>query len=128
MWKIGSRQSKAFSGPYIVSQTTRKRAPEELRRKTGEQKRKRSEDDPMLHVCCFCDNVCDDATAPARREDFRVYMRSRKLNREDTVLSYTCCAECLLDDPQATAFRTRQRRSGFMRLEPQATIETLGRQ
>lgn len=64
----------------------------------------------MLLVCCFCEKVRDQSPQSLWR-DLRAYMVSRKLKREDTVLSYTCCHNCLHGDPGATAFRTRQSQS-----------------
>ena len=65
----------------------------------------------MLLVCCFCDKVHDDAMSQARErlwQDLRVYNALRNPRREDTILSYTCCHECLQRDPRAIVFRTRQ--------------------
>jgi len=65
----------------------------------------------MLLVCCFCDKVHDDAASQARErpwQDLQVYNAARRLKREDTILSYTCCQECLQRDPRAIVFRARR--------------------
>jgi hypothetical protein len=65
----------------------------------------------MLLVCCFCDKVRDDTmcqSAESFWQDLEVYMVSRNLKREDTILSYTCCRNCLQGDPRAITFRTRR--------------------
>jgi hypothetical protein len=68
----------------------------------------------MLLVCCFCDKVRDDTMCQASEsywQDLQVYMVSRNPKRENTILSYTCCHNCLQGNPHAIAFRTRQRPS-----------------
>jgi hypothetical protein len=65
----------------------------------------------MLLICCFCDQVRDESVGYTHWRNLHVYMVSRKAKREDTILSYTCCDSCLENDPRASAFRTRQRRS-----------------
>jgi hypothetical protein len=65
----------------------------------------------MLLVCCFCDKVRDDAMDHVGEhpwQDLQLYTASRKPKREDTILSYTCCDECLRGDPRAFVFRVRQ--------------------
>lgn len=62
----------------------------------------------MLLVCCFCDQVRDESMGHGHWRELHVYMGSRTSKREDTILSYTCCHNCLQDDPRAIAFRTRQ--------------------
>lgn len=64
----------------------------------------------MLLVRCFCDKVRDQSPQSLWC-DLRAYVVSRNLKRKDTVLSYTCCHDCLHGDPGATAFRTRQSQS-----------------
>ena len=69
-----------------------------------------SEIKPMLRVCCFCDRVENDTrnqAAPDPWQDLQSYMVSRKLRPEHIIFAYTCCRDCLKDDPQAIAFRTR---------------------
>jgi hypothetical protein len=65
----------------------------------------------MLLVCCFCDQVCDESMGHGHWRELHVYMGSRAPKREDTILSYTCCHNCLRNDPRTVAFRTRQSRS-----------------
>jgi len=62
----------------------------------------------MLLVCGFSDKVRDQSHQSLWRDLRTYYMVSRNLKREDTVLSYRCCHDCLHGDPGATAFRTRQ--------------------
>lgn len=65
---------------------------------------------PILPVCCFCDKVRDDtrsATTQGLWQDLQIYLVLRKLRPEDIVFAYTCCRDCLKDDPRAIAFRTR---------------------
>jgi hypothetical protein len=64
----------------------------------------------ILPVCCFCDKVRDDTRSEATQglwQDLQIYMVLRKLRPEDIVFAYTCCRDCLKDDPRAIAFRTR---------------------
>jgi hypothetical protein len=65
----------------------------------------------MLLVCCFCDQVRDESMGHGHWRELYESMGSRSLKREETVLSYTCCHNCLQDDPGSIAFRTRQRPS-----------------
>lgn len=65
---------------------------------------------PILPVCCFCDKVRDDtrsATTQGLWQDLQIYMILRNLRPEDIVFAYTCCRDCLKDDPRAIAFRRR---------------------
>ncbi len=62
----------------------------------------------MLLICCFCDKVRDESIHHARWRDLQLYTLSRQPKREATILSYTCCDDCLQGDPRAIAFRTRQ--------------------
>jgi hypothetical protein len=63
----------------------------------------------MLLVCCFCDQIRDESMGHGHwREQLYGSMGSRTPKREETVLSYTCCHNCLKDDPGAIAFRARQ--------------------
>ena len=64
----------------------------------------------MLLVCCFCDKVRDQSTQ-SLWHDWHADTISRSLRREDAILSYTCCRDCLQDDPRAIAFRTRRSHS-----------------
>jgi hypothetical protein len=66
----------------------------------------------MLLVCCFCDKVRDAMCHPSESpwQDLQVYM-VRNPKRAGTILSYTCCHNCLHGDPRAIAFRTRQSQS-----------------
>ena len=66
----------------------------------------------MLLVCCFCDKVCDDTMRRSQWQHLHLYIVSRSVKREDTILSYTCCHGCLQGDPHAIAFRARQSDSG----------------
>jgi len=75
---------------------------------------------PMLLVCCFCDKVRDDTrsqTSQGLWRDLRTHMMSHKLRREETIISYTCCRDCLQCDPRAIAFRTRRSRPGVSVLD-----------
>jgi len=65
----------------------------------------------MLMVCCFCDEVRDESMGHGQWRELHVYIGSLASKREDTIVSYTCCHNCLQDDPRAIAFRTRQSRS-----------------
>lgn len=65
----------------------------------------------MLLVCYFCDQVRDESMGHGHWRELYGSMGSRTPKREETVLSYTCCDNCLQDDPGAIAFRTRQRPS-----------------
>ena len=69
------------------------------------------EEKSILLVCCFCDQVRDESMGHGHWREPRGYMRSCTPTRENTILSYTCCRNCLQDDPRAIAFRTRQSRS-----------------
>ena len=69
----------------------------------------------ILPVCCFCDKVRDDTRSEIAQglwRDFQNYMASNKLRPEDIAVAYTCCRDCLNDDPRAIAFRARWNRSG----------------
>jgi hypothetical protein len=65
----------------------------------------------MLLVCCFCEKVSDDTMRQSQWQHLHPYLVSRNLRPEGRVLSYTCCDHCLLGDPHAIAFRTRQNES-----------------
>ena len=65
----------------------------------------------MLLVCCFCDNVHDETIGQRHWQNLQRYMASRKPTRADTILSYTCCHDCLQGNPHAIAFRARQSRT-----------------
>ena len=70
---------------------------------------------PILPVCCFCDKAQGDTRSEAGKglwQDLQIYMVSRKLRPEDITFAYTCCRDCLKDDPRANAFRTRLSHSG----------------
>ncbi len=74
----------------------------------------------MLSVCCFCDKVRDDTRSEAVQglwQDLQIYMGLRKLRREDIVFAYTCCRDCMNDDPGATAFRARWSQSSVSILQ-----------
>jgi hypothetical protein len=69
---------------------------------------------PMVPICCFCEKVRDDGRNEATHglwQDFKVYMVLHKLRPEDIIFTYTCCRDCLKDDPRAIAFRTRESHS-----------------
>jgi hypothetical protein len=73
-----------------------------------------SEIQSILPVCCFCDKVRDDTRNEAGQglwQDLQIHMVMRKLRLEDIVFAYTCCRDCLKDDPRAVAFRRRWSRS-----------------
>ena len=72
----------------------------------------------MLLVCCFCDKVREESISHTHWRDLQVYVMSRTPKREDTILSYTCCDECLQGDPRAVAFRSRQSQSSASLLPP----------
>lgn len=64
----------------------------------------------ILPVCCFCDKVRDDTRSEGAQglwQDLQIYMALYELRPEDIVFAYTCCRDCLKDDPRAIAFRTR---------------------
>ena len=61
----------------------------------------------MLLVCCFCDKVRDTTQPHSPWQDLQVSMGSLNRKRERTILSYTCCTDCLQDHPHAIAFRTK---------------------
>jgi hypothetical protein len=60
----------------------------------------------MLLICCFCDKVCDQALGHRNAAAWKDLQEAKK--RTDAILAYTCCDNCLLHDPHAAAFRTRQ--------------------
>jgi hypothetical protein len=73
-----------------------------------------SEMKPMLQVCCFCDKVRDDTRSEDAQglwQSLQIYMVLRKLRAEDVAFAYTCCRDCLKDDPRAIGFRTRRSQS-----------------
>lgn len=49
----------------------------------------------MLLVCCFCDQIRDESMGHGHWRELYESMGSRSLKREETVLSYTCCDNCL---------------------------------
>lgn len=67
----------------------------------------------MVLVCCFCDKIRDQSTQSLWHDlqAYEAYTVSRNVKREDTILSYTCCRDCLQDDPRAITFRTRRSHS-----------------
>ncbi len=48
----------------------------------------------MTHIhCCFCEKILED----------------RGASDEQQITIYSCCPDCLMDDPRARTFRTRKR-------------------
>lgn len=79
-----------------------------------------SEIQAILPVCCFCDKVRDGTRNDATQglwQDLQIYLILRKVRPEDIVFAYTCCRDCLKDDPRAIAFRRRWSRSSSFALD-----------
>lgn len=67
----------------------------------------------ILPICCFCEKVHDDARTEAGEglwQDMKISMVSRGLGPMNTIFAYSCCPDCLTDDPRAIAYRTRRSR------------------
>ena len=69
----------------------------------------------ILRICCFCEKVHDGARADAAEglwQDMKIYTASRGRRPLNTVFAYSCCSDCLTDEPHAIAFRLRRSQSG----------------
>lgn len=69
----------------------------------------------ILRICCFCEKVQDGARTDAGEglwQDRKFYTVSRGLRLLNTVFAYSCCSDCLTDEPDAIAFRSRRSQSG----------------
>ena len=69
----------------------------------------------VLPICCFCEKVRDDAGSEAGEglwQDMKSHMGSRGLRPLNTIFAYSCCPDCLTDNPHASTFRTRRSHSG----------------
>ena len=71
----------------------------------------------MLLVCCFCDQVRDESMGHGHWRELYGSMGSRPPKREETVLSYTCCDNCLQDSALHTRpfFQLRHDRGDRLR-------------
>jgi hypothetical protein len=69
----------------------------------------------ILRICCFCEKVHDGARTEAGErlwQDRGTYMVSHGLRPLNTSFAYSCCADCLTDESDAIAFRSRRSQSG----------------
>jgi hypothetical protein len=69
----------------------------------------------ILRICCFCEKVHDGARTEAGEglwQERKISTVSRGLRPLNTILAYSCCADCLTGEPQAIAFRSRRSQSG----------------
>ena len=69
----------------------------------------------ILLICCFCEKVRDGARTEADEgvwQDMNIYTVSHGLRPLNTTFTYSCCPECLADEPHAIAFRSRSSQSG----------------
>ena len=69
----------------------------------------------ILLICCFCEKVHDGARTEAGEglwQDMKIYTVSRGLRPLNTIFAYSCCSNCLTDEPLAIAFRSRRSQSG----------------
>jgi hypothetical protein len=69
----------------------------------------------ILRICCFCEKVHDGATTEAGKgvwQDRKFYTVSRGLRPLNTIFAYSCCSNCLTNEPDAIAFRSRRSQSG----------------
>ena len=69
----------------------------------------------ILRICCFCEKVHDGAsteTSEGLWQDMKSYTGSRELTTLNTIFAYSCCSDCLTDEPHAIAFRSRRSQSG----------------
>ena len=69
----------------------------------------------ILPICCFCEKVRQDegtGLGEGLWQEMKSHMVSRGLRPLDTVFAYSCCPDCLTEDPRASAFRTRRSHSG----------------
>jgi hypothetical protein len=67
-----------------------------------------------LLICCFCEKVHDgERTEAGARlwQDMKIYTASRGLRPLNTIFVYSCCSDCLTDEPHAIAFRSRRSQS-----------------
>ena len=60
----------------------------------------------MVHVCCFCDMVHDEAIG--LWQERRDLVPSAGPAGEAAILFYTCCRQCFDADPSASVFRARR--------------------
>ena len=69
----------------------------------------------ILRICCFCEKVHDGARTEAGEglwQDRKIYTVSRGLRPLNTIFAYSCCSDCLTDEPDAIAFRSRRSQPG----------------
>jgi hypothetical protein len=69
----------------------------------------------ILPICCFCEKVHDDTRTEVGEglwQDMKISAVSGGLRPQNTIFAYSCCPDCLTDDPGAIAFRTRRSHSG----------------
>ena len=68
----------------------------------------------ILRICCFCEKVHDGARTEAGEglwQDMKLYTVSRGLKSLNAIFAYSCCSDCLTDEPHAMAFRSRRSES-----------------
>jgi hypothetical protein len=69
----------------------------------------------ILRICCFCEKVHDGARTEAGEglwQEKKISTVSHGLRPLNTILAYSCCSDCLTDEPHAIAFRSRRSQSG----------------
>ncbi len=69
----------------------------------------------ILRICCFCEKVHDGErteTGEGLWQDMKIHTVSRGRKPLNTIFVYSCCSDCLLDEPHAIAFRSRRSQSG----------------
>lgn len=62
-------------------------------------------------ICCFCEKVHDGEeteTGEVLWQDMKIYTVSRGIKPLNTIFAYSCCSDCLTDEPHAIAFRSRR--------------------
>ena len=62
----------------------------------------------ILMICCFCEKVHD---GEGLWQDMKISTVARGLSSLNTVFAYSCCSDCLTDEPHAIAFRSRRSQS-----------------